>query len=175
MNSQHKVLQFPETEQAQMPQVTPHPGDKIFSATQLVRNPVEEVFEFFSDPTNLEEITPPWLRFRIVGRSTDEMRSGTEFTYQLKFHGIPLTWRSLITDWQPGRCFVDVQLQGPYAKWHHTHTFTATDEGTLVQDRVVYRLPMGRFGSWIAGRFVEADVQRIFQHRQVRVQELLDG
>jgi ligand-binding SRPBCC domain-containing protein len=158
-----------------MPEVPYHPGDKIFKTAQIVRAPVETVFAFFSDPSNLETITPPSLRFRILRRSTDEMRSGTEFTYRLKLYGIPLTWRSLICDWNPGRSFVDVQLQGPYAKWHHTHTFTPVNQGTLVRDRVIYRLPLGRFGEWIAGRFVESDVKRIFRHRHQRVEQLLGG
>jgi ligand-binding SRPBCC domain-containing protein len=157
-----------------MPIVPFHPGDRLFTAEQLVRRPVNEVFAFFSDPSNLEAITPAWLSFRIIGQTTDEIRSGTEFTYRLKLYGIPLTWRSLITDWEPQRLFVDLQLQGPYAKWHHTHTFTSMNEGTLVRDRVIYRLPLGRFGQWVGGKIVESDVKRIFRHRQRRVKQLLE-
>ena len=149
------------------------PGDSTFTATQVVRKPIEEVFAFFSDPAKLEAITPASLSFRILHRTTDEIASGTELTYRLRLYGIPLTWRSLICDWNPRRSFVDVQLQGPYAKWHHTHTFTPIDQGTLVRDRVVYRLPLGRLGAWLGGRFVESDIKKIFRHRHERVQQLL--
>jgi ligand-binding SRPBCC domain-containing protein len=149
--------------------------NRVFTSSQLVAKPIEEVFAFFSDPANLEAITPRSLSFRILRRSTEKMRSGTEFTYRLRLYGIPLIWRSLICDWNPGKSFVDVQLQGPYAKWHHTHTFTPTAEGTLVHDKVIYRLPMGRLGAWLGGRFVKSDIKKIFRHRHDCVEELLGG
>ncbi len=69
--------------------------------------------------------------------------------------------------------FVDVQLNGPYAKWHHTHSFHDRGSATLIRDRVVYRLPFGRLGHWVAGRFVAQDVRKIFDHRSARTAELL--
>ena len=73
----------------------------------------------------------------------------------------------------PNERFVDVQLKGPYAKWHHTHSFHDHDEGTLIRDSVLYRLPMGRLGHWVAGRFVVADVKKIFAYRKDKTDELL--
>jgi ligand-binding SRPBCC domain-containing protein len=147
--------------------------DQVFTAEQLVPLCRGSVFAFFSDPCNLERITPPRLRFRIMGRSTPELGEGTELTYRLRIHGVPVTWRSKIEEWRPNERFVDVQLRGPYAKWHHTHSFEATPSGTLVRDRVLYRLPLGRLGHWAVGRFVAADVRGIFAYRAARIAELL--
>ena len=38
----------------------------VLERTQVVPVPIEEAFTFFADARNLERITPPWLRFRIV-------------------------------------------------------------------------------------------------------------
>ncbi|NIM61504.1 MAG: CDP-paratose 2-epimerase [Acidobacteria bacterium] len=149
--------------------------DRVFTAEQLVPRPREEVFAFFSEPRNLEAITPPWLGFRIVDQTTNEVEAGTELTYRLRIHGLPVTWRSRIDEWQPNERFVDVQLKGPYAKWHHTHSFHDRGDGTLIRDRVVYRLPMGRLGHWIGGRFVASDVEKIFAYRAAKTNELLIG
>ena len=147
--------------------------DRVFIAEQLVPLARDEVFGFFSDPRNLEAITPPFLGFRIVGQSTAEIREGTTLTYRLRVHGIPVTWRSKIAEWCSNERFVDVQLKGPYAKWRHTHSFHDRGPATLIRDRVLYRLPLGRLGHWVGGRVVAADVKKIFEYRATRTAELL--
>lgn len=147
--------------------------DQVFTAEQLVPSPRERVFAFFSDARNLEAITPPWLGFSIVDQSTEEIEQGTELTYRLRIHGLTVNWRSRINEWSPHERFVDVQLKGPYAKWHHTHSFHDRGKATLIRDRVLYRLPMGWLGHWIGGRFVASDVERIFAYRAARTDELL--
>lgn len=130
----------------------------------------EEVFQFFADARNLEVITPPWVRFRILTPTPIEMRAGVLIDYRIAVHGIPLRWRTQIAEWQPPVRFVDVQLSGPYRLWHHTHTFEERDGGTLCGDVVRY-WPWG--GRLIDRLFVGRDVRRIFQYRARRLRELL--
>ena len=151
------------------------PLDQVFEATQIVERPRREVFAFFSDPANLQAITPPWLGFEILQGQGQPIREGSQLEYGLRIHGLPMRWRTLIEEWEPGRRFVDVQLRGPYALWHHTHTFQDVDEGTLVVDRVVYRLPLGRLGRLVAGRYVRRDVEKIFSYRKQRISQLLEN
>jgi len=146
-----------------------------FVAEQFIPLPRDEVFALFATPRNLEAITPPWLGFRIVHESAPQPGPGVEYTYRLLLRGLPLRWESRITDWVPGQRFVDVQLRGPYACWHHTHEFADAPGGTWIRDRVAYRLPFGWLGRVLAGRFVAADVRRIFEYRKARTEELLLG
>jgi ligand-binding SRPBCC domain-containing protein len=148
-------------------------NDRVFEVEQVVPRPRSEAFAFFSEARNLEQITPPWLGFRILQQTTPGIEEGTELTYRLRLHGIPLRWRTLIAAWEPENRFVDVQLQGPYAKWEHTHTFEDAPGGTLIRDRVVYRLPLGALGRAVAGSFVDRDVERVFRFRRERTAELL--
>jgi ligand-binding SRPBCC domain-containing protein len=147
--------------------------DREFTTEQVIPRPREAVFAFFSEPRNLEAITPPWLRFRIVGQSTAQVGEGTELTYRLRIRGFPVTWRSKIEEWRPNDRFVDIQLEGPYARWHHTHTFHDSGSGTLIRDRVLYRLPLGRLGDWVGGRWVASDVSKIFAYRAAKTAALL--
>jgi ligand-binding SRPBCC domain-containing protein len=112
---------------------------------QLVRQPVDETFAFFAEARNLEAITPPFLNFHVV--SADEMRVGALIEYRLKLHGIPIRWLTRIEEWEAGVRFVDAQLRGPYALWHHTHEFEAHDGHTLMRDTVRYALPFGPLGT----------------------------
>lgn len=140
---------------------------------QWVPRSPAEVFAFFANPRNLERITPPFLKFRILDVSTPTLQSGTRIDYRLSLHGVPVRWQSLIRDWEPERSFVDVQTRGPYHRWEHTHTFTSHDGGTVIRDRVVYELPLGALGQLVAGSFVAADLEKVFAFRRVTIRELL--
>ena len=109
----------------------------------LVAEPRAQVFEFFADAFQLETITPPWLHFSVRTPRPIEMEAGTMIDYKLQLHGLPVGWRSKISEWQPPLRFVDEQVKGPYRCWHHLHTFEEINGGTLVSDIVHYAMPLG--------------------------------
>ncbi len=141
---------------------------------QWIDKPLDEVFEFFSRPENLQEITPPWLSFHIVS-AEKELHTGSLIEYKLKVHGLPMRWKSEIAEWDPPHRFVDNQLKGPYARWHHLHTFVAENGGTRIRDQVDYELPFGIIGELMHTLMVRRDVESIFLYRQKRLLELLGG
>lgn len=141
-----------------------------------------EVFAFFADARNLEEITPPMLRFRILTPGPIEMGVGTVIEYALRVRGVPVRWRTEIPVWEPPGSvragvarFVDNQVRGPYRLWRHEHTF----EGVRLPDRagverdatrmvdVVEYMPIG--GRVLAGVahavLVRRDLIGIFEYR----------
>lgn len=141
-------------------------GEDVFTAEQFVPAPPETVFAFFAEAQNLEKITPPTLNFHIENMSTAKIETDTLIDYKLKIHGCPVKWKTRIADWNPPQSFVDVQEQGPYQKWHHTHRFEPLGQGTLMTDRVRYKLPLGYLGRMTAGLWVKSDVEKIFQFRR---------
>ncbi len=147
-------------------------GQHEIFAEQWVNKKPEEIFPYFCAETNLEELTPKFLNFKVIGKSTDEIKEGTLIDYRLSLHGVPMKWRTRIEEWKPGQAFVDVQLSGPYRKWHHTHEFIPSAGGTLMRDRVLYKLPLGWFGDAAAGWKVENDVGEIFAFRRKKIAEL---
>jgi uncharacterized protein (TIGR01777 family) len=148
--------------------------DDLFVASQWVPRPIEEVFEFFCDERNLEHLTPPLLNFKVTGKSTENIGKGTLINYDLKVHGIPVKWQTLIDDWQPPHKFSDQQLKGPYNKWYHVHTFVPACGGTLMRDRVRYRLPLGTLGRIGGHWLVQSDVQKIFDFRRQEIRRRFD-
>ena len=140
---------------------------------QLVPLSLDEAFGFFADASNLEAITPPWLRFRILTPQPVVVREGTLIDYRLTLHRVRVRWRTRIERWEPGRRFVDAQIEGPFALWQHTHTFEETSGGTLIRDRVDYRMPLGALGRLAHGLLIGRDLERIFDYRRAAVAELL--
>jgi len=142
----------------------------VLARAQLLDAPPEAVFPFFGDASNLEAITPPWLGFRVVTPGPIEMAPGTLIEYRLRLHAVPIRWRTTIAVWDPPRRFVDVQVSGPYAMWHHTHDFEpAPGGGTLMRDTVRYALPFGPLGALAHRLLVRRDLARIFDFRQAEV------
>ena len=137
----------------------------LLEREQWLPKPIGEVFAFFSRPENLQQITPPWLDFRMV-ETPKELKPGSLIRYRLRWHGVPVRWTTEITEWDPPHGFVDRELKGPYALWNHEHLFTEKDGGTTMRDRVSYALPLawaGRIAHWA---LVRSDVESIFDFRE---------
>lgn len=144
----------------------------VLEREQWVPASLDEVFRFFSDAANLELLTPQWLRFQILTPQPIQMFPGTLIDYRLHWHGIPMRWRTKITAWQAPHMFQDLQLQGPYKLWHHTHRFESVDGGTLLHDRVEYSLPFGVVGRMVHAFSVRRNVESIFAFREKKVEEI---
>ncbi len=142
---------------------------------QLVGQSPNDVFRFFADAGNLDELTPKWLRFEVVTPRPIEMKPGALIDYRLRWHGLPIEWVTRIEEWSPPHRFVDTQIRGPYKLWHHTHEFEAVDGGTRMSDVVRYALPLGPIGRVAHALAVRRDVAKIFDYRQRRIAELFGG
>jgi len=131
----------------------------------------EEVWPFFCDPKNLEQLTPGFLRFKVL-QASGPLGEGVTIDYKLRMRGIPLRWRSRLLDWQPGVRFVDTSVKGPFKVWHHQHLFEAENGGTKMTDIVHYAVPFGRLGRFFAGWMVDRDVRGIFRYRDQKIREI---
>ena len=134
---------------------------------------IEEVFAFFSDITNLDRMTPPWVHFQTLMPRPIDMRAGTLLEHRLRIHGVPIYWESEITVWLPPTQFVDEQRRGPYKRWVHRHDFVADAGGTWIRDHVDYR-PRGWICAALVNRWLVApDLRRIFAYRHQKIREVL--
>ena len=146
-------------------------GDGLFTleAELWLQRRREDVFPFFADASNLETITPPWLKFEVLPPRPIDMRVGVRIDYRLRLRGLPLRWQSEITAWEPPCRFVDEQRRGPYRAWIHEHTFEERDGGTLARDVVRYDV----IGGWLLHQlFVRREVESIFHYRQEKLREV---
>jgi len=141
---------------------------------QYINKPLEVVFEFFSKPENLEMITPKSLSFNILTPTPIKMEKGSLIDYTIRLFGIPIHWRTLISDYEPPFRFVDQQIKGPYTFWHHTHTFKLVEGGVEIIDEVKYSLPLGWLGTLAHAIWVRKDLEKIFEYRKTVIQHYFD-
>ena len=139
---------------------------RVLRREALIPRPLDEVFPFFSDPRNLQILTPDFLNFRILTELGDQTHEGQVIDYALRLWGLPTRWRTLIARWEPPHRFVDLAVHSPYAFWHHTHEFEAKGGATLMRDTVLYSLPFYPLGDWLASGLVRKNIEAIFDHRE---------
>jgi ligand-binding SRPBCC domain-containing protein len=147
--------------------------EHVLERAQHVPLPAQDTFAFYSEIGNLERITPPWLRFRILDPRPDRLVAGARLEYSLVLHRFPVRWVTEICEWEPPYRFVDFQARGPYRLWEHTHTFAPSGDGTLMKDTIRYALPYGPLGALAHVAFVRRDLRRIFDYRRDATQQLL--
>jgi ligand-binding SRPBCC domain-containing protein len=140
----------------------------------LVKRPLKETFAFFENPANLGRITPPWLSFKIVTTNVP-MAQGAKFDYVIRWLGLPMKWRSLISKYDPPYSFADEQLVGPYKSWHHEHTFRETAAGIIAGDHLEYSLPLGPLGTMAQTLVVKRQLESVFRFRQAALAQIFAG
>lgn len=143
---------------------------KIFQIkySQILPISLQSAWKFFSNPRNLDKITPPWLNFRITSDVSSKMYAGQIITYKVRpILNIPATWVTEITHVNEPFYFVDEQRFGPYKMWHHEHIFTEIPKvGVEMQDIVTYAIPFGFLGTIANKLFVEKKIKEIFEYRK---------
>lgn len=142
---------------------------------QLIAKPLQEVFDFFKNPENLKHITPPSLNFHILTPMPIRMEKGTVVDYTIRVLGTYPRWTTMITEFDPPHRFVDVQLNGPYSYWHHTHLFQEMGQSTLVIDEVRYAMPFGLLGNLARKLFVARQLEDIFNFRADSLRVIFSG
>lgn len=136
--------------------------------------PLPEVWNFFSRPENLAQITPEEMAFEMLTDLTDKpMYEGMFIQHRVKpVAGIPLNWTSEITHINAPHYFIDEQRSGPYAMWHHEHHFEEAEGGTRMEDLLFYAIPFGPIGRLANALLVDRKVEEIFRHREKAIDRL---
>lgn len=134
---------------------------------------MDEVWDFFSSPYNLNEITPPDMSFEILTDIRNKkMFPGMIINYKVRpLFNIPMRWTTEITHCEDGKYFVDEQRFGPYSFWHHLHQFEQTENGIEMTDLVHYGIPFGPIGRIANSLFVKKKLEGIFEYRNVIVEK----
>ena len=135
---------------------------------------IDRCWRFFGSAENLPLVTPPWLHFSIAMRTPlPAIEQDAVLDYTIRWMGMPVKWRTKIIDWSPPRQFVDLQIRGPYALWHHQHRFEPMDGagrggggGVRCFDRVIYQLPVPLVRRLVHAAVVRKQLIEIFRYRR---------
>ena len=135
---------------------------------------LDKAWDFFSNPGNLQAITPDNMGFKVISQHHgDIMYAGQIIEYTVKpVLGIPLYWMTEITQVKDKAYFIDEQRFGPYTLWHHQHHFKAIEGGVEMTDIIHYKNPGWFLGILANELFVKKQLQGIFDYRYKKTEEL---
>ena len=129
-----------------------------------------EIYDWHNRPGALERLIPPWENTRVIKR-VGSIDPGGEVVLRLHAGPIPYRWHARHIENVPGVMFRDIQLHGPFASWIHTHRFSDTPDGALLEDEIEYALPGQALLPGFADAQVKKTLQRVFRYRHTTLQE----
>lgn len=138
---------------------------------------IATVWDFFSSPMNLSEITPNGMNFTVLSEDTGEkIFVGMRIDYIVSpLFGIPLKWQTKIAQVDELKSFTDFQQKGPYRYWNHFHEFIPNENGVLMKDTVDYELPFGLLGEIAHSLLVRGKLKNIFDYRYRILEKQFNG
>lgn len=144
-----------------------------FKRKQYIPISLDEAWRFLSSPKNLKDLTPDYMGFDILSGADKPMFAGQIIQYSVTpILGIKTKWVSEITQVEHKKYFVDIQLYGPYALWHHKHFLKQIDGGVEFEDIIDYKVPLGILGRLVHPFLVKPKLEEIFAYRQQKLIEL---
>ena len=147
-----------------------------FKTSQKLNISINEAWNFLSNPKNLKDITPEYMRFDIISGDEKKMFPGQIIEYILTpVFNIPFKWVTEITHVKQKKYFVDEQRFGPYSFWHHKHFIKEVEDGVIMEDIVHYKLPLGIIGRLAHRLFVRNKVEEIFSFRRKKLDSLFNN
>jgi ligand-binding SRPBCC domain-containing protein len=154
-----------------------HSGIFTLESGQELQISLDEAWDYFSSPENLQKITPEKMRFKITSKVDRKVYQGQIITYKVSpFPLITTNWVTEITRVKHQEFFIDEQRFGPYAMWHHEHFFESLPNGnTLMKDKISYKLPFGFLGTIAQKLFVKRQLTSIFEYRFSTLEKLFNG
>jgi ligand-binding SRPBCC domain-containing protein len=148
---------------------------KIYTLHKKQQLPISLItaWEFLSNPKNLKVITPDYMSFNIVSNIDRPLYTGQIIQYIVTpLLGIKTQWVSEITHIEEKKYFVDEQMYGPYALWHHKHFVKEIPGGVELEDIIDYKVPLGWLGQLVHPFLVKPKLEEIFNYRQEKLLEL---
>ncbi|MBA3685263.1 MAG: TIGR01777 family protein [Planctomycetes bacterium] len=128
-----------------------------------VAQEADSVFAWHAQASAFPRLMPPWEGARLVARS-GTLEIGSTVDLAVPVGPSTRAWRARITAVDPGRCFVDEQVVGPFRSWRHTHSFLSVAEGCQIVDEIDCQPPVPALTSgWVGRRIARAFA---FRHRR---------
>ena len=148
----------------------------IYEKESTLDHPVGTTFQWHLRPGALERLTPPWADVEVLQR-TGGIDDGGRITLRVRPAGpVSVDWTLVHTDYEENRHFQDEQVDGPFVRWVHRHTFQAgTGQRTVYGDRVDWEIPTGGIARTLGGGPVlERELEKLFRFRHARLRADLD-
>ena len=134
---------------------------------QVLKLTLQEAWDFFSSPYNLNTITPDFFHVTVTSKVPEKIYAGLMISYRMKaVFGIPMAWLSEVSHCEEPKRFVYQQRIGPFKFWSHEVCLTEQDQGIILEDIMFYAMPLGWLGEFINSVLIANKLEQIFDTRR---------
>ena len=137
---------------------------------------IQKAWSFFSNPKNLNLLTPADMSFEILSDQPLPMIYEHQIiNYRIRpLLNLPMKWETEIVDVKALNYFTDIQRKGPFKLWKHKHSFEEVNGKVVMIDELNYALPLGILGRLAHTIFVKAKLNSIFDYRYKKVEDIFN-
>ncbi|WP_059102511.1 SRPBCC family protein [Shouchella shacheensis] len=134
----------------------------VFSYETRIQASMKQVWDFFSDPTNLEAV-------QSFPKVSVQVKEEEEVNVRIHLLLFRIQWSSVITDVRAPYFFTDEAKKPPFpfSYWKHTHRFRREGEEIVLTDEIAFR-------SKLPARLIERGLKTMFKARKTQIQRLFD-
>ena len=111
----------------------------------------------------------------VVAKTTGLAEAGDVLTFEAVHLGVRQRLVSRISEVERPVMFADDMVSGAFARLRHVHTFTATERGTLMRDRLEWDSPLGVLGRIADRLFLERYMRRFLVTRNRNLKAIAEG
>ncbi len=141
--------------------------------TQKLPISIDEAWAFLCNPANLSKLTPQKMNMNIISKEDRPIYAGQILQYSVTpLPGFKTKWVSEITQFKDRDYFIDIQVYGPYAFWHHKHFIRAIEGGVEMEDLIHYKVPLGWLGRLLQPIIVKPKLEDVFNFRKTQLEKL---
>ena len=140
-------------------------NNKKFTYITSIQRPLNDVFDFYSDPKNINKLTPWFAKVKAIPEK--KLTPNAVFVIEINvFFVLKNKWKISIRNYEQNKIFTDIQLEGPFTIWEHTHIFEYRNNATLMTDNIIYKSKIPFFDKLNIFKYIFA---LVFYYRKRRI------
>lgn len=137
----------------------------VFERRVLLPVSARVAFDWHERSGAFQRLAPPWEAIEVVSQ-TGGIKDGGRAELRMPVGPLKQTWIAEHSGYRYGEQFRDIQVQGPFARFEHTHKFTPQDRDSCwMTDHIDYEPPLGVLGRWFGGPMIRNKLDRVFRYR----------
>lgn len=148
-----------------------------FKTEIMIDAPIEEVFEFYTNPDNIKESWPRDLVKESQNVSGQKSEEGSEMKVKGEYMGKQDEMLLEVVEKEQNKRLVTKQTEGPFQQWESTQEFQSNgNNSTRVNHTINYELPTtGKVANFLTGSQAEDKIRQGIEQAAQTVKQKLES
>jgi ligand-binding SRPBCC domain-containing protein len=142
-----------------------------------INAPIEKVYEYYTDPNNIQEAWPQDIVKESEVRSDSKNEEGSEMIVKGQYMGKEEEMTLQVTDKEQNKMLVTKQTQGPFKRWESIQEFQGNGTNTThVKHSIDYELPTtGKIPNTLSGSQADNKIRQALEQAAQTLKQKLES